>query len=257
VPEAWHGKLSLFILAGQSNMSGRGELPLQPATHPQVFVFGNDYRWTLAVEPIDRPDGQVDTVSQDTGDDPAGFSPGVAFATSLLKHDPQRVIGLIPCAKGDTAIAAWQRSLSDQTLYGACLKRIGAAATMGDLAGVLVFQGEADALDPHAHPDRVLSAGDYATTFTTFVHDLRSDLARPQLPVVFAQIGTTTAPDAFIHWETVKAQQATVQLPCAAMITTDDLPLQDAVHFTTDSYRQIGARFAAAFRHLVQMEACR
>jgi hypothetical protein len=31
------------------------------------------------------------------------------------------------------------------------------------------------------------------------------------------------------------------------MITTDDLPLADGVHFTTHSYQVIGERFAEAF----------
>ena len=80
VDEALQGRLALFILAGQSNMSGRAELPDDQALDPQIVVFGNDYRWRVAVEPIDSPQGQVDAVSADMADDLARFSPGVAFA---------------------------------------------------------------------------------------------------------------------------------------------------------------------------------
>ena len=63
VPANFQGKMSLFILAGQSNMSGSGPLtPASSVTHPRVFVFGNDYRWHLGSEPIDSPSGQVDHV---------------------------------------------------------------------------------------------------------------------------------------------------------------------------------------------------
>ena len=44
IPEELQGKLSLFILAGQSNIAGRGEVPeSEQHTNPRVFVFGNDY----------------------------------------------------------------------------------------------------------------------------------------------------------------------------------------------------------------------
>src|SRR3990172_5531475 len=44
IPVEFQGKLQLFILAGQSNMSGYGDLPssaLEP--DPRIYVFGNDY----------------------------------------------------------------------------------------------------------------------------------------------------------------------------------------------------------------------
>jgi hypothetical protein len=71
--------------------------------------------------------------------------------------------------------------------------------------------------------------------------------------VIYAQIGSNTAQEAFINWEIVQEQQASVSLPMAAMIITDDLPLLDGLHFTTDSYRIIGRRFAEAFWNLVEL----
>jgi hypothetical protein len=155
IPEEFLGKLSLFILAGQSNMSGRGYLPSEQSIHPRVFVFGNDYRWKIAREPIDAAHGQVDLVSED-GD--AGFSPGLTFATSLVKGDPDLAIGLIPCAKGSSSIGEWQRNVADTSLYGSCLKRVRAAMTMGKVIGLLFFQGEEDAIDPTRAQNRSFSA---------------------------------------------------------------------------------------------------
>jgi hypothetical protein len=253
VPEEFQGKLTLFILAGQSNMSGYGEFPLHQTVNSRVFLFGNDYRWKIAAEPIDSPVGQVDEVSKDGG---ARFGPGLAFATSLLKQKPELVIGLIPCAKGNTTIEQWQRSLSDATLYGSCLKRAWAASPMGEIAGLVFFQGEADAVDPQQDLDRSLFAFEYVMKFSDFVTGFRDDLARPKLPLVFAQIGSNTAPEAFINWQVVQDQQASVKLSCAAMITTEDLPLGDPVHFSTDSYRIIGRRFAQTYLNLTSSPAC-
>lgn len=256
IPEEFQGKLSLFILAGQSNMSGRGDVPASQVADPRIFVFGNDYRWRVALEPIDGSAGQVDEVSRDGGPDSAMFGPSLAFARALREQKSDTVIGLIPCAKGDSSIDEWQRNLSDNKLYGSCIKRARAASVMGKITGLLFFQGEADAVDPSRYPGKRRSAIDYAGKFSTFVHDLREDLAAPQLPVIFAQIGTHKAPKDFVNWEIIKEQQAMVKLPCASMITTDDLPLRDGVHFTTESYRTIGERFANAFLNVCEIQCC-
>lgn len=255
LPAEFHGQLALFALAGQSNMSGWAPLPAEQTLHPRAFLFGNDYRWRLAQEPIDHPEGQVDRISLDQGSE-LGTSPGLAFANALLKDKPEMVVGLIPCAKGNTTLHEWRRNLGDDTLYGSCLKRMAAATTMGEVAGLLFFQGEADALNPEQYNDRILSAYDYGERFSQFVNDLRRDLARPNLPIIFAQIGSHASPDAFTNWAVVQAQQAAVNIPCVAMITTSDLPLRDGVHYTTESYQIIGERFAAAYFHLMKTQEC-
>jgi hypothetical protein len=250
IPEKFSGKLSLVILAGQSNMSGRGDLPAEHSTHPRIFMFGNDYRWKSAREPVDAAYGQVDLISEDRD---AGFGPALAFATSVLKRNPELIIGLIPCAKGASSIKEWQRDLSENTLYGSCLKRVRAATTTGTVAGMLFFQGETDALDPERFPKWSPSASSYPEKFATFLDDLRGDLSLATMPVVFAQIGTNKAPRDYVNWEALKEQQKSSKLPCVAMITTDDLALADAVHFTTESYRIIGQRYAEAFLQLTSV----
>lgn len=245
IPAEHRGKLKLFILAGQSNMSGRGDVPrwhVDP--DPRIYVFGNDYIWRPAAEPIDDPRNQVDRISEDRI---AGFSPALAFAKAVLEHHPDLSIGLIPCAKGGSSIYEWRRNQSDNTLYGSCLKRAHAASRMGRVAGLLFFQGESDALDPMRHPQMTLLPGKWEENFTVIVSHWRSDLKSPELPVVFAQIGTNRTPGQFPNWKIVQEQQQRVRLPFVAMITTDDLTLKDTVHFTTEGYVTIGRRFAGAY----------
>jgi Carbohydrate esterase, sialic acid-specific acetylesterase len=249
IPKSDGVKVSLFILAGQSNMSGRGTVLLAEPHDPRIVVFGNDYHWHVASEPVDDPFNQVDIVSEDID---AGYSPSKAFADALVQRNPKLRIGLIPCAKGASSIAEWQRNLSDQALYGSCLKRARAASTIGQLAGLLVFQGEADAMDAIQFPEHEVNPTRWSALFSAFVNDFRLDLSEPDLPVVYAQIGTNTTPAAFPNWDTVKEQQRITQLPASAMITTDDLPLMDNVHFTSESYRLIGTRFAEAYWELVR-----
>lgn len=250
IPKEFHGKLQLFILVGQSNMVGMGIVPMKgEKDNDRIFVFGNDYQWKKATEPIDDPSGQVDKVSKDKK---AGFSSALSFAKTLLEQNPELVIGLIPCAKGSSSIYEWQRNLSVDSLYGSCLKRVNEASAMGDVAGILFFQGEKDAEDPNNNPHLILQPNQWGREFIKFVNDMRMDLDLPNLPIIFAQIGTNTTPEDFVNWEIVKMQQLAVQVPFSAMITTDDLILRDKVHFTTLSYIEIGTRFAEAYLSLLK-----
>ena len=249
VPQAYRGKMSLFILVGQSNMVGWAPIPQEEKTDPRIYVFGNDYHWRVAGEPIDDAYNQVDKVSEDRI---AGSGPALSFAFASLDRHPQAVIGLIPCAKNSSGIAQWQRNLSDQTLYGSCLKRARAASPMGHISGVLFLQGETDAQDPTLYPDPEPQPFDWGPLFAAFITDLRNDLHEPELPVVFAQLGHDPLSKDFPNWKIVQEQQSSIDLPMTAMITTDDLPLLDGLHFTTDSYRTIGRRFAEAYWSLVQ-----
>ena len=250
IPEAFLGKLSLFILAGQSNMSGRGDMPAHPQPiNPRVFVFGNDYRWHYAREPMDAAINQVDPVSRDGN---AGYSLATAFANTLLKKDSSLIIGFIPCARGATSIEKWQRNLSENSLYGSCLKRARAASTMGKIVGLLFYQGEADALDPEVYPQRKPSPFKWAEKFSRFVHDIRSDLGLPNLPIVFAQLSHNKAPKRYVYWEEVKKQQAKVNLSNVRMVKIPKLVLKDYVHFTKEGYDTIGKLFAEAYWKLTR-----
>jgi hypothetical protein len=249
IDEDHRGKLALFILAGQSNMSGVGPIPADaPGASTQIYLFGNDYRWHIAEEPVDRANNQVDGVSLDSG---AGYSPAMSFGTELLASDPDLVVGLIPCAKGSSSISQWRRDLSDNSLYGSCIKRVRAASTMGEVAGILFFQGESEVADPNRFPELDPQPDQWGALFTRLVGDFRADLNEPLLPVIFAQLGSHGMPQAIPAWELVKAQQAAVEIPRVAMIKTDDLSLQDELHFSAESYTIIGARFAEAYRQLL------
>ncbi|MEM6349392.1 MAG: sialate O-acetylesterase [Cyanobacteria bacterium P01_D01_bin.14] len=244
IPSERQGQLRLYVLMGQSNMSGLAPMPSSSAAaaSKNVYTFGNDYQWGPAAEPVDSPVGQIDAVSLDES---AGFGPSVAFAEALPQEDG--AIGLIPCAKGGSSIAQWQRDLSDQSLYGSCLKRIRAASVMGQLEGVLFFQGEADAIDPTLYPSMQPQADRWGQQFTQMVRDLRQDLNQPDLPVVYAQIGADPQDQTLPNWERVRQQQQQIDVPDSARIQTDDLETWDGVHFTADSYRIIGQRFATAW----------
>ena len=276
VPAHLHGKLSLFVLAGQSNMSGRGAALNLPHTD-RIFLFANDYHWKQAREPLDDPEGQIDEVSMDKN---AGSGPGLAFASRLAAAYPGKTIGLITCARGATTMFEWERRLGDDSLYGSCLKRIGAARALGKVEGILFFQGEWDAIDdskpeaplaPNWAPPNKLpgsritytqetlkgpfsfnraSRKKWAEMFSDYVDSGRHDLESRELPVVFAQIGQHEDPARYAYWKEVQESQKSVSMPRVKMVETADLDLADKVHLSTQAYLKVGERMADAFIEL-------
>lgn len=236
------GKLGLFLLAGQSNMSGRAEYPDPPyKASPSIWLFGNDYEWRIATEPIDNPLRQVDQISLDPK---AKFSIAMPFCWRILERVPGAKIGLIPCAKGGTSIQEWQRSYYPNSLYGSMLKRAHIAQKRGFLAGLLFSQGERDAF---YYPVR----NEWHTLFVTFVNNLREDLGI-NLPVVFAQLHTIQNKQ-YQYWERVQQEQALAetQLDNVIMVKTSDIA-NSGVHYNTDETIRVGRRFANSYISLVR-----
>ena len=88
--------LDLYLLAGQSNMAGRGTVSAEDTVaHPRVFALRADGSWSLARDPVHFDKPRV-----------AGVGPGLAFGRALAEATPGVRIGLIPTAVGGTPIRA-------------------------------------------------------------------------------------------------------------------------------------------------------
>ncbi|BEQ16688.1 acetylxylan esterase [Desulfoferula mesophila] len=241
----------VFLLAGQSNMSGHGDLselpPGFPANAGRIGNFSNADVWTRAVEPLDDPAGQKDACSLDLC---PGVGPGLAFAQVLTGLMPQARVGLIPCARGGSTLAHWAPGSRPDSLYGSSLRRARLAGAKARLAGVLFYQGESDAYSRQA-------AETWPSRFAALVAAWRRDLGDPRLPVVFCQIGALApqwrADPAFRYWDLLKKRQAALRLPLVRMVTTDDLALKDdGIHLTTASQMILGRRLAQAMYELLE-----
>lgn len=248
VPHEIEGRQDIYLLMGQSNMSGRGVLEEAPpgALDPdeRIRVYGNDGVWREAVEPLDSSNGQIDAVSADQ----AGVGPGLAFAKALVRKDGWRRVGLVPCAKGGSAIREWQPATARTTLYGSCLARAREAATAGRIAGILWYQGETDASDE-------ASATAWAPHFATMIASFRLALGRPDLPLVVVGLGdpprTGKYATRFPIWRPVQTAQAQLHLPTQAYVSAAGLPRNpDELHLTTASQIRLGAALANAIETL-------
>ncbi|KAG8061890.1 hypothetical protein GUJ93_ZPchr0003g16692 [Zizania palustris] len=169
----------VFILAGQSNMAGRGGVlgnhwdgivPPDCAPNPSILRLSPQLRWELAHEPLH--DG-IDSNRT------CGVGPGMAFANAVLRSGRAApVVGLVPCAVGGTRMAQWVKG---SELYADLVRRARVAVeTGGRIGAVLWYQGESDTV-------RWADATEYGRRMVMLVRDLRSDLAMPHL--LLLQVG--------------------------------------------------------------------
>ena len=149
----------LWVLAGQSNMEGVGDLVDVTPPNPKVMLLGMDGHWAIAEEPlhwlVDSPDP---VHSGDAANDRAtrsehahktrkkGAGLGLPFAVTMVESTGVPV-GLVACAHGGTSMEQWNPSKKEQggnSLYGSMLRQVKLAG--GKVKGVLWYQGESDSL---------------------------------------------------------------------------------------------------------------
>ena len=221
----------VFVLAGQSNMLGRG-FPLSDgaASDPHLAVWRKK-GWKVAVDPL----GDKKVTDN-------GVGPGMTFGLGALQHLQPETVGVVMCAVSGTRISQWAPGRS---VYTNCIDQVHAAG--GHIDGILFLQGESDATNQN-------DADAWAKRFKLVLNGFRADLGS-DVPFVLGQIGKITA-SGFSYQKTVRAQQtkAATGRPGVTMITTKDLPMSsDGLHFSVDAYKTIGKRFATAWWELRQV----
>lgn len=134
----------VFLIAGQSNASGRGT---SNQTYSSVdgfkaVYFKNNYTWAELADPYDSSSGQIDTVSSDGS---AGGSWVLPLAT-LIMNNQHVPVAFIPSPLSGSGIDEWQPGANHQdrtTLYGSSVYR--ALQVTGGIRAVLWWQGEHEA----------------------------------------------------------------------------------------------------------------
>lgn len=236
-------KFHLYLLAGQSNMAGRGTVEtIDKTPHPRVWMLNRTNEWVPATEPMhfDKPDV-------------VGVGPGFAFGKLMAAQDTSVFIGLIPTAAGGSAIDAWQPGgYHEQTKshpYDEAIKRAQLAQKMGTLHGILWHQGESDS-KPELTPI-------YEQKLTQLIGRFRQELKSPAVPVVVGTLGDFYAAGA-PGMKTPSATQINGILrnlpkrdPRVACVDASGLTDKgDQTHFDAPSARELGRRYAEAINRM-------
>ncbi|XP_009761873.1 putative carbohydrate esterase At4g34215 [Nicotiana tabacum] len=235
---------NIFILAGQSNMSGRGGvtnhgqngivnetwdgiIPPECQSNPNILRLSAGFTWVEAQEPLhqDIDLGKV-----------CGVGPGMSFANSVVEKDPSfGVIGLVPCAIGGTNISEWVRGGG---LYNQMIRRTEAALQGGGkLQALLWYQGESDT-------QTLEDAKLYKFRLKRLFKSVRRDLQSPTLPVIQVALASSLGP----YKGQVRKAQLGINLPNVRTVDAKGLPVgMDYVHITTLAQVHLGQMLADAF----------
>ncbi len=242
----------LWLLAGQSNMQGVGDLASAEEPSIRVNSYGYDEQWHIASEPLHWLLDSIDPVHHlglegkrlEEGRIAAkkgavvGAGLGLPFAKEMERATGVPV-GLVPCAHGGTSMEQWDPAKKEQgggSLYGSMYRRF--VATGSKVKGVLWYQGESDASKQ--------AAPLFHDKFTQFVASVRKDFQAPNLPFYFVQIGRFVVRDENPYWNVIREQQrlCSMEIPNCRMVTAIDLDLDDLIHVSTDGLKRLGKRLA-------------
>ncbi|MBY0504922.1 MAG: sialate O-acetylesterase [Bryobacteraceae bacterium] len=220
--------LRIFLLCGQSNMAGRGEIEEQDRRSlERVWSMNKANEWALATDPLHYDKPAI-----------AGVGLGRTFARVLTTADPAAKLGLVPCAMGGSALHEWAPGAP---LYQNAVKRARIALGSGRLAGLLWHQGESDANDEQR-------AETYLERFSVTLAALRKELG--VMPVVVGQLGEFLREETSPFADTVNHQLARVPLEIrrAAFVSSAGLGHRgDEIHFDAAGFRELGRRYAHAY----------
>lgn len=228
-------KFKIVVLAGQSNMAGRGfveEEDRKPI--PNVYMLDQFGNWVPAIDPVhyDKPS--------------AGVGPGRSFAKMLVESDPTISVGLVPTACGGSSIDHWVPgvyfSQTKSYPYDDAIARTKRALEDGVLEAVLWRQGEADA--------NVAKAQQHAKKLSELFKRFRDEFNEPEVPILVGEL--------FYNQETQgsiairNAQKEVVkQMQPAAFVSSEGTKLNpDQIHFDRKSQLEQGKRFFNALQEL-------
>lgn len=231
----------VFIVAGQSNASGRGAVK-QVYSHPtlKASLNRNSYVWSELLDWTDNPTGALDSVAND-GATTSNYGSAWPNLATLIMADQNIPVAFIPVPLGGSSITQWLPNVDNRystaTLYGATLRRVRWAAPDG-VKAVLWWQGETDAGNTYLMP-----AETYADYLGALAQNFQADFGVPTLAAkIFQMTGLPAIRTWAIHRGVDLAIEANpfVVLPGADL--SDMLPDDSAgQHITTTAKLQEAA----------------
>jgi hypothetical protein len=221
-------------------MAGRGYIePQDTVPHERVWMLNRAREWVPAVDPVhfDKP--------------VAGVGPGRAFGIAVAEADPDARVGLVPTAVGGSPITSWVPGGYDPATkthpYDEALERARAARRSGTFRAILWHQGESDS--------NATNAPLYEARLRALITRFRTDLGDPDLPFLIGELGHFPAAP-WDEWRTMvdAAHRAVARdMPGVVYVSAEGLGDRgDRLHFSAESARELGRRYAAAYLRLIR-----
>ncbi len=247
-------KAKVFILSGQSNMSGGGHVSkegfqFEPAVADKVRIWDATAEWGKRGIP-----GKWATLNElqaiKTEARMHMIGPEFGFAKAMTELYPAEEIHFIKVSRGGTAIDLWlpdaKGKKNELTKLLANMKTA-LENIEGDyeIMGMLWMQGESDSKTQ-------ADAEAYQKKLEQLVALMRKETAKPDLPFVIGRLSTRILESPKFKMPFVKTIQSAQEAVAnndknAYVINTDDLSQRDdLVHFDQEGQMGLGKRFGEA-----------
>lgn len=230
-------QLLIVLLAGQSNMAGRGIYsqlaPADTITYSNILSLNKDSVWVRAKHPLhwEKPEAAVGM--------------GISFAKTLAdKIGGNVAIGLVPCAAGGTNIDKWLTNeffeyTGNFYLYTNLITRAKKAAKSGSVIGMIWHQGEANAT--------TITNPTYQEKMITLFSRIRTDLNMPAMPIVAGELGRYLTYTYLNETNAAINGLSSILTNYAAASSAELTANSDNLHFTAASQVEFGKRYANQF----------
>jgi hypothetical protein len=230
--------LWVFILAGQSNMAGRGFVePRDTISDKKIMTINPKGEVVYGKEPFHFYE-----------DEEQALDCGLSFGRTLIKSIPDSVSVLIlPAAVGGSSLSQW---LGDSLHRGVYLlsnfqEKVEIGKRYGTVKGILWHQGESDANKEgiKMYPERL----------SKLLRIFRSYVGNNSLPIVLGELGSFYRDQE--SWGAINRciNNYAAKSSCTSTISTAGLPVKDdTVHFNGEAQRKMGQRFAKEYLKLVK-----
>lgn len=223
--------MHLFLLAGQSNMSGFGNIAdVPPIIDERIFVIKKGQK-EKAIEPLHQEHRFC------------GIGLAMTFATAYLAQYPTVNIGFIPTAFAGSNIEWWQPNHGD--LFQNAIEETQKALKWGSLKGILWHQGEANAFEETVALNHAIQLKNTLYGFRAVFGDI---------PFVAGALGDFLAhfPELPCYQQVNQGIEGLMQKEsrCAFVKATGLMDIGDNLHFNATSLRQFGKRYFEAFQSI-------
>ncbi|MCQ6557649.1 sialate O-acetylesterase [Paenibacillus mendelii] len=226
----------IYLIAGQSNASGRGKDPVMDPPEIGVHMFRNSGDWSLATHPLNESTRSIYPLHYEYHN--PSHSPYLNFAKQL-KRELGYPIGLIQSALGGMPLRFWDVEEEGELYHN--MIQLARDAAGGRIRGVLWYQGCTDALEQRSD--------DYLERFGSMVERTRAELGLPELPFLTVQLNRCTRqsdPEMDMHWGRIREAQrkASRSLPEVYVVPATDCMLYDLIHNSAAANMMLGERLA-------------
>ncbi len=224
--------MDIIFAIGQSNMSGRGEIPAEDSVKmTDVFLLNKDGNFEPAAQPLNKY-SDIEMAIKELK--LQGVSPSYSCMLNLQKN-LKKPLGLVMNAQGGSSIKLWFKP--GKLNYDASLARAKEAQKHGKLVAIIWNQGSTDNKDAQA--DNFVT---YKANLQEMVAHFRQDLNEPNLPFICGEL--SERPD-FIDFNNNVVRKIKEFIPNSDFVTAEGTKLlEDNIHYDAASAKLLGERYA-------------